>query len=193
MDDVYTQFRANVFGGHIRTPWAKRLHDTLKFVTEYPQYAVMIGLIPCDATSFYVNSHQLGEFFGLTANAINRDFRQHGFKLDNTCDVSSELRTRFTGFVLPSRCWGKRIFTLGHFDAIGGANAVALASDHARMVRSGRNAGWNQESSAPVNVAVTTETADATNWDVGSMVSEWPDDESQFNGWMSDDIEPFQW
>jgi hypothetical protein len=145
-----------------------------------------------DATSFYVNSHQLGEFFGLTANAINRDFRQHGFKLDNTCDISSELRIRCTGFVVPSRCWGKRICALGHFDAIGGADAVALASDHARMVRSARNADWNQASSAPVNVAVTTETADVTNWDVGFMASEWPDRELPFNDWGLGDIDSFQ-
>jgi hypothetical protein len=89
---------------------------------------MMIGLIPCNATSFYVNSHQLAEFFGLTTNAINRDLRQHGFKLDNTCDVSGELQMRCAESVFSSRRWEKRIFTLGRSDAIGGAEAVAPAA-----------------------------------------------------------------
>jgi hypothetical protein len=62
MDELYTQFRANVFGSHFRAPWAMRLQDILDFVTEYPQYAMMIGLVPCNATSFYVNSHQEAHF-----------------------------------------------------------------------------------------------------------------------------------
>jgi Na+-transporting NADH:ubiquinone oxidoreductase subunit NqrF len=192
MDDFYTQFRANVFGSHIRTPWAKRLYDTLNFVTEYPQYAMMIGLIPCNATSFYVNSHQLGDFFGLTANAINRDLRQHGFKLDNTCDVSDELRMKFAETVFSSRRWGKRVFTLGRFDAIGGTEVVVLASDHARMVRSGQNIDLNQEQHTSVNVAVTTDTADTVDWNSRLMFDEWSNDELQFNDWLSEYFETFE-
>jgi hypothetical protein len=146
----------------------------------------MIGLVPCNATSFYVNSHQLGEFFGLTANAVNRDLRQHGFKLDNTCDVSGELQTRFAESVFSSRRWRKRVFTLGRFDAIGGAEAVALASDHARTVRSRQNVDLNQERYTPLNVAVTTEIPDAVDWNDRLMFDEWSDDKFQFNDWTSE-------
>jgi hypothetical protein len=34
MNEFDAQFRANVFGSPIRTPWAKRRHDILAFVTE---------------------------------------------------------------------------------------------------------------------------------------------------------------
>jgi hypothetical protein len=43
-----------------------------------------------------------------------------------------------------------------------------------------------------VEAAVTTDTADAVNWDVRLMPGEWPDDELQFNDWMPGDFEGFE-
>jgi hypothetical protein len=140
----YTQFKNTVFGPPKHMSWANRFSKTFTFVTENPQYQMTIGLIPCDETSFFVHRIKLAEFFGLTPNAINCDLRQHGMDIVNCPEAN-----------YPGRCWTKRRFVHGRFDALS-------ASQYAREFRYGLIPGKGRDRTfvqfapmAPITAPVT--------------------------------------
>jgi hypothetical protein len=136
MEVPFDVFRCTVFGPHKKTPWARRLRDTLNFVQTHPQYGPRIGLIPADDNSFFLNSTAFAEFLGLKdRRSCNRDFQQHGFVLDSTCNVLDELKKHVQGVLPSSRCWVKRRFAFGSFNGNSSREEIARVSNHAREVR----------------------------------------------------------
>jgi hypothetical protein len=123
-------------GPHHPTPWAIRLRDTLHFIKQYPQYGPLIGLIPIDLDSFFVNSTSLAQFFGFrNRNSCNRDLKQHGFLIDHTCNIIDELNRYAPGITFSPRCWVKRKFQLGCFNGDSSIEETNRASNHARQTR----------------------------------------------------------
>jgi hypothetical protein len=135
MSTPIDEFRATVFGPHLKKAWAVRLLQTLQFVTAHPEYCLEIGLIPLDSCSFLVNSNVLACFLGLKRNSLNHNFQQHGFILDITADSAEELQTHAPELVCKARNWSKRVFKYGLFNAQCTRQQVAVASIYAKNAR----------------------------------------------------------
>jgi hypothetical protein len=136
MDSPLEIFRRTVFGPHNKTPWAIRLRDTLHFIKQYPQYQLIIGLIPVDQNSFFINSTVLAKFFGLkNRNSCNRDFKQHGFIIDHNCNIINEFKIYAPQIIPSPRCWVKRKFIFDSFNGDSSIEETNLASNYARQVR----------------------------------------------------------
>jgi hypothetical protein len=122
----------------MKTPWAIRLRDTLRFIETHTEYQLQVGIIPAGQNAFFINSSVSAEFFGLKSrNSLNHNLQQHGFVLDHSSNVTQELRTLCPELAPSSRCWGKRRFAFGEFNGDISATQAARASNAARQVRKG--------------------------------------------------------
>jgi hypothetical protein len=135
MSEVLTAFRISVYGPHIKVPWAIRLHQTLSFVDNNPQFIPEIGLMSTGSNSFLINSKVCSTFFGMKRNSLNRNLQQHGFILDRKADVMAELLPDHSELEWSARHWSKRIFILGSFNPESTIEEINLATNNARLTR----------------------------------------------------------
>jgi hypothetical protein len=134
MSNQLDELRKSVCGPHHKMPWAKRLKKIIDFVSTYPQYGPVIGLVPAESNAFFINSTLLARFFGFKdRNSVNRNFQQHAFTIDQTCNLPVELPKYCSQLIPFIKQWVKRVFVLGFFDD----DATSLASNYAVDVRKG--------------------------------------------------------
>jgi hypothetical protein len=129
-----------VCGPHLRVWFSTKVRDVLLFVSDHPETASQVGLIPYGHNSVFVNSKICARFFGIKPNSCNRNFQEHGFRIAGKAEIDQELRDRYPGIFLQTRAWTKRTFAYGLFN--GGSSHVEIA--HARRcaqaIREGRPA-----------------------------------------------------
>jgi hypothetical protein len=113
----------------MKTPWAIRLRNTLRFLQNHPEYTLQVGIIPDGQNAFFINSSIAAQFFGLkNRNSFNRDLKQHGFIVDRSANITHQL-------IPVSRCWVKRIFPFGDFNGDSSIKQTERASNFARRIR----------------------------------------------------------
>jgi hypothetical protein len=149
MDSRFQLLRAAVSGPHVPTPWAQKIHEALQFVAAHPEFAPAVGLVPSSIDGFLVNSHACAQFFGVKRNSLNRNFQEHGFRVDVGCNLASELAAKCPQLAGTERRWVKRVFALGAFGTASGAAEVAAATAYARLSRGCRVGAPCPEALAP--------------------------------------------
>jgi hypothetical protein len=159
MEDPLTEFRRTVVGRHITKPWAIRFRELLRFLTLHPQYARDVGLIPAGTKGFFVNSQVCARFLGSKCrNSLNRNFQEHGFKIDQTANVADELKFCSPQLITSHRCWSKRVFDFGDFNGESSNQQTDLASNYARLVRIGAASTIQRAAAALVTGGPQTDT-----------------------------------
>jgi hypothetical protein len=129
------QLQPNMYDVPIPGSFPRKIRDSLLFVANHPESASQIGLIPYGQDSFLVNSKTWAQFIGLKFNSCNRNFQDHGFKLDSHFVISQELRNRYPEVILSRRKWLKRTCVHGPFNAQSTDVEIARAQSYAKAIR----------------------------------------------------------
>jgi hypothetical protein len=173
MMQQYREFQSQVFGVHIRMPWAQRIYEALHFIESHPDAIPLIGLIPCGGSTFLVNSKLCAPFFGIKRNSCNRNFQQHGFRVENQGNIRDILALKCPSFAGNERHWVMRVFSFGEFNADSTPEEVALASAHARSVRSHRPFAVPQTDRVPAEPDLQPPAAPAAISDPEEAIAGW--------------------
>jgi hypothetical protein len=175
MEEIISAFRQTIYGAHKSRKFICCHRDALRFVEHYPTSSPIVGLIPCPPNGFLHNSSVYSAFCGLKRNSCNRNFQQHGFVLDGTCNVQDELNNRFPGLNLSPRNWVKRVFVFGPFNGQTSEAEADCALNHARAVRARR-----VPAAPPRPAAEPAEMSDEPS-DIAEISEDWPPSDFQWS------------